>query len=793
MVLVLGLSSLACSSLFGDDDEPAAATAEPTAQAERAEPTEAVEIEETPTQPPAEPTETVEQPAPDPEPAEESQVVYFGPQFRPEEDGLQFQNFGRKRGSAVTVKQLNELLGDDICSRFDEDGSCKPNATAQILLKMINDLRQEGHCVGFTVTSYRLFQDELRAADFTPGAKTAYEIEEDKAILSRIALDAALQLLPEVNEAMVVGTPNEILAALREQDEPVDLIMRAEDGATHSVMAFGLEDSGNEPVKIMVYDSNFPGETKHLLIDPDAGSWRYSVDGLNPASDDMAWQGDEDSQTLAFIPLSAYLGQSNSLLDRTIVALTGDTDLLISTDEGQIGRWDGEDINSIPGATLIDSRGAISSKKGNYLLLPAGMALNVKYKPGKNASQAETNIRITSPGMSVAVNGVRLNQGDQAQVNVTPQKSQISYSSNSKQKPTVKYASSGQSSARTRVQGESQVLFRSVRQEEAEFEYLFTFGGATLESGESFILAIDDEERLAVSGDGIAGDEINIAMARLDGDGEQTFATNALAVDSEAGAALDFNNWSPETDLDVLVDEDGDGEPESVSTVRDEPLSALVEGSQSAEEILALIEEYGDYMDGEEIDALLAQLTDNELEGDDYGKVLAAFKEAWDLDDEDLLDFLETTDLEAQDMGEFFFELELSDDEVEDLVDELDLSDEELDALWLEWEEQEIVDELLEDWWYLGEDADYLDSYLVDMDLDGDGYADFFEELYLTEDELFDVFYDLDIGDAELFYLWYELEDEYYYLEDDYFDYYYYEFFEGDDYDEYYEYWYGSY
>jgi hypothetical protein len=793
---MLGLTSLACSTLLGDDDEPAEVTTEPTVRAETTEPSEATaEIEDTPTQRPAEPTEEapVEQVSPDPEAAEESQVVYFGPQFRPEEDGLQFQNFGRKRGSTVTIEQLNEFMGDDVCSRVDEDGACKPTATAQILLKMINDLRQEGHCVGFTVTSYRLFQDEYRADDFTPGAESTYDIEEDKAILSRIAVDAALQLLPEVNEALVAGTPNEILAALREQDEPVDLIMRSEDGASHSVMAFGLKEGGDDPVSIKVYDSNFPGETKEVWLDPDANSWRYSVDGLDPENDDMAWHGDDDSQTLAFIPLSAYLSQSNTLLDRTIVALTGDTDLLISTDEGQIGRWDGEDINTVPGALLVDSRGAISSKKGNYLLLPAGMAMNAKYKPSKNTNQAETSIRITSPSMSVAVNGVRLKRGDQAQISVRPQQSRISYSSNSKQKPTVKYTYSGQSSSRTRVEGDPQLLFRPLRQEEVESEYLFTFGDLTLESGEKFVLAIDDEERLAVSGDGIAGDSISVAMARLDGDEEQTFAASALAVASEEGAALDFNNWSPETSLEVLVDEDGDGELESVSAVRDEPLSVLVKEAQSAEEILALVGEYGDYMNDEEIEALLSQLSQNELQGDDYGKVLAAFKDAWNLDDDDVLAFLETIELRAQDLGEFFFELELSDEEVALFVDDLDLSAEETAALWSEWEQQVIVDELLEDWWYLGEDTEYLTSYLVDMDLSGDGYADFFEQLYLTEDELFDVFSDLDLGDAELFYLWYELEDEYYYLEDDYFGYYYYEYFDGDEYDEYYEYWYGSY
>ena len=800
MVLLLGLSGLACSSLFGGDDEPAgdAAVVKPAEVVDEAD--EALAPEDTPapeyvpTQPAAQATESGDPVVEETKTAEEAQISYFGPQFRPEEDGLQFQNFGRKRGSRVTIKQLYEFMGDDVCSRIDEDGACKPTATAQILLKMINDLRQEGHCVGFTVTSYRLFQDELSAADFTPGAGSTYDIEEDKAILSRIALDAALQLLPEVNEALVSGTPDEILAALREQDEPVDLIMRSEDGASHSVMAFGLEEGGDDWVRIMVYDSNFPGETKQVWLDPDANNWRYSVDGLDPETDDMAWIGDGDSQTLSFIPLPAYLSQSNTLLDRTIIALTGDTDILISTEEGQIGRWDGEDINSVPGALLVDSRGAISSRKGNYFLLPVGMAMSVKYKPGKNTSQAETSIRITSPSMSVAVNGVRLRQGDRAQISVAPEKRLISYSSNSKQKPTVKYtSSSGQSSARTRVEGIPQLLFRPLRQEEVEFEYLFTFGDITLESGESFVLAIDDEGRLALSGDGIAGDSISVAMARLDGEGEQTFAANALAVTSEYGAALDFNNWLPEAALEVLVDEDGDGESESVSAVRDEPLSVLIEGAKSAEEILVLIEEYGDYKDDEEINALWALLTENELRADDYGKVLAAFNVAWNLADEDVLAFLEATELQAQDLGEFFFELELSDEEVELLVNDLDLSTEETEALWLEWEQQVIVDELLEDWWYLGEDVEYLNSYLIDMELSGDGYADFFEQLYLTEDELFDVFSDLELGDAELFYLWYELEDEYYYLEDDYFDYYYYEFFDGDEYDEYYEYWYGSY
>lgn len=781
--LFVSLVATACSKSANDDQDvvenaaPDTAVIEPTAMVD--------EIKETLGEQAAAATISGDEAVDFQETSNEMKLTFFGPQFRPEEDGFQFRNFGRQRGVNVTASQLNELLGDRVCSRYDEEDTCKPTATAQILLSMINDLRQEGHCVGFTVASYRLFRDELDAADFTSGAETAIDIEEDRTILARIALDAVLQLLPETNEAMVSGTPAEILNALREQDEPVDLIMRSEDGASHSVMAFGLAESIDGLVRVLVYDSNFPAMTKQVEIEPSANTWRYSIDGLDPATDEMAWHGAEDGQTLSFIPLSAYLDHADSLLDRTIVALTGDTDMLISTDQGQIGRWDGEEINSIPGAILVDSRGAISSKKGNYLLLPPGTPMQARYKAGSNAGQTEASVRIASPEMSVAVSGVRLNQGDEAQITTDPQQRHMSYSNSSKQKPTVKYSvASGQTSARPRVEAGPHVLLRPARQEDPGVEYLFTFGEIALEAGQNVTLEMNEDGRLSLSGDGTAGDEISIVMAQLGEDGEQILAASAdMALPSDVSAntaELDFGNWLSETSLEVWVDEDGDGQPEAAAPVRVQTLGDLAEKSKSAEQILAAVGEYFAYMDSAEINSMLTRLAESELEADDLGRVLAASSESWNLGIDAVARLVEAKEFSPPEIAKFLFAMELSEDEAIPVVDALDLAPVELDELWVEWEHQLLVYQILQEWWFLGIDDNLLAAFLAGPNLSLKTVADFLESLRPTESQALNTLHNLDRDEDELLIIWNELEDVYYYLDNDDYEEYFHEYVEVD-------------
>ncbi|HSG16642.1 MAG TPA: hypothetical protein VLE70_10020 [Anaerolineae bacterium] len=733
--------------------------------------------EETPSQPTDEATSTS---VPEGEPSVEQRLSYFGPEFRPESDGFQFRNFGRKRGSTVLVEHLNELLGDDVCSRFDEDGTCVPTATAQMLLTMINEFREEGHCVGFNVVSYRLFTGDLAPADFSPDAGSTFDIEENKLILTRIALESAQQLLPEVNEALVAGTPSQVLEELRDQDEPVDLIMQSQEGARHSVMAFGLAERSDGLIGILVYDSNYPGETNQVLLDTAADTWRYAMADGDPETDNMAWQGDAASDSLGFIPLSAYTNPTTSLLDQTIIGLDGDTDILISTDEGQIGRWDGQEISSVPGALLVNSRGGISSRKGNYLLVPGGTAVQAKYKANNRQKQTEANIRIVSPGVSVAVDSTRLSQGEQAQISVSPQRQQVSFSSNSNQKPTVKYkVTSAPSNSRPRVELRTQQLFKPMKQETVGVEYLFTFGDLELASDENISLEFDAEERLTLAGNGIDDDTIVMAMARLDGESEQTFAADAVAMHSESGIQLDLYNWEDGESLEALYDGDDDGQRESAFELQDRPLSDLVEGAESACQINTLLGEYGPYMDDTEVSSMLTGLTEGGLEPGDLGQVLAAFRYAWKLGDDYMVDveLVEATRFTPEELAEFLFALELFEGEARSMVDRLGLTSNEQDTFWAEWQRQMTLYQLLLDWWFLGADVDSLASFLNGQDLTDD-YGDFFADLCLVEEQLFNTLRDLDLSQSQIASLYAELAGTYYYLDEDEYDYYFKEYLE---------------
>jgi len=52
------------------------------------------------------------------------------------------------------------------------------------------------------------------------------------------------------------------------------------EGAGHTVTPFAVSKSGSV-FDIAVYDSNFPQEVTHVLVDEETQTWRYDVAAIN--------------------------------------------------------------------------------------------------------------------------------------------------------------------------------------------------------------------------------------------------------------------------------------------------------------------------------------------------------------------------------------------------------------------------------------------------------------------------------------------------------------------------------
>src|SRR5690606_33844044 len=130
---------------------------------------------------------------------------------------------------------------------------------------------------------------------------------------------------------------------------------------------------------VKVYDNNYPGEARELIIDTNTDTWQYEA-SINPQVKSVLYEGDAESMTLELTPTSArlglqvcpfcYHGESAQLGKGRGVAMTtaqepqfneifldGDGHLLmVDDDERYLGYLDGQFVNQIPGARIVSPR-----------------------------------------------------------------------------------------------------------------------------------------------------------------------------------------------------------------------------------------------------------------------------------------------------------------------------------------------------------------------------------------------------------------------------------------------------
>jgi hypothetical protein len=102
----------------------------------------------------------------------------------------------------------------------------------------------------------------------------------------------------------------EILAKIEEMDargETYTIGIYKEDfSGGHAITPFGVKSVEDGLYTILVYDNNYPGEVRELLIDERDNSWAYEA-AINPQVESEIYAGNADTQTLDLTPTSARL------------------------------------------------------------------------------------------------------------------------------------------------------------------------------------------------------------------------------------------------------------------------------------------------------------------------------------------------------------------------------------------------------------------------------------------------------------------------------------------------------
>jgi hypothetical protein len=643
----------------------------------------------------------------DSEPGQERQVLFSAP-FTSQPDGFSFRNYGYGYPEGdLSILEVRELFGDAVCASIDS-GVCIPTPAAQLWIDTMNGYMSAGHCAGFTVLSYRLFSDQLDQALFTSGAATTYDVLQEVPILRAIAKDYVYQLLEEVWSRTVTGSPRHIVDELIDLAQPVDLGIFGPDNAGHSMVAYAVEQVGEDLYWIRVYDSNLPGMDTYVEVDYAGNTWRYSLNGLPPAEDPEAWSGEADSNPLLFIPLSAYdqevacpfctgegtasLGARRASLDslflpaRVYVTIDAYGDLMVTDPTGlRLGSEGDHRVTDIPGSSLIPVRGALYSPFLAASFPQPGLdsapgTFSMSFS-GPSAHAASADWRVLGQGFGFSVENLDLSLGLADQFTFVPDVHayQMSYTPGEAQMPILK-------------------MYYQVGEE----TYLVEVGDLDLLPGNRIEFIIDDTGLISISGEGWMDDGISLFIVHFSPAGIEVFATSELYLPGNTVLGVSFSMWTEGGSVDFLLDKNGDGSYETYSFPLNESPAWLLE-NLSVAEIITMLTDLAPYMSSSDTLELISHLSSGSYTPGEVGTILYAFiANGLSVDPELFASLITWLDPTAEELAELLFNLNLSEADLTALLETLDLSAEDLDILTtrldaLEVQEAEWLEELFSD------------------------------------------------------------------------------------------------
>ena len=220
---------------------------------------------------------------------------------KPDENGFSFANFG----SGATTEIFNSadlvtMFGGGACVDGITD-PCTPTAQASAWAQMVNASRASGHCEGLAVQA---------ASRFDAKATPATESLANKGDVTHGIIRAfATQFLPEVQDATeewakksLVDIVNELSTSFANKSVSYTMGLYTPTGG-HAVLPYAIQFPSPDLAVVKVYDSNWPGMERYVVIDLAAKKWYFSFSGDNPQEDECAWSG--EAGDIDITPMSA--------------------------------------------------------------------------------------------------------------------------------------------------------------------------------------------------------------------------------------------------------------------------------------------------------------------------------------------------------------------------------------------------------------------------------------------------------------------------------------------------------
>ena len=301
--------------------------------------------------------------------------------FRIKADDFSFSNWGRsaEADANVTIQTLIDLFGHSAVCIDGPSTECVMRPTTVQKLEEWNNALAGGRCEGLATLSTRFLLKLDDPTTFKPDATRVADLQRGNQLLdSTIVYWWATQFLTEVSDRAATSRTKSPLQLVD------DLIQGLANGvgytvglyfgsSGHAVTPFAVTHRGDDFI-IHVYDNNFPGVRKEIVVNGSANSWTYTAARAQPDGSSVDWTG--TMGTVELTPMSSRKGPFKCSFCSTSTTATDTVLTIASRDPAAAGYTfittrNGQRIEASPDSvvnTITGSTYAISKGLGGGLV-----------------------------------------------------------------------------------------------------------------------------------------------------------------------------------------------------------------------------------------------------------------------------------------------------------------------------------------------------------------------------------------------------------------------------------------
>ena len=282
--------------------------------------------------------------------------------FRIKADDFSFSNWGRstEADANVTIQTLIDLFGHSAVCVDGVSSECVMRPQTVQKLEEWNNALAGGRCEGLATLSTRFLLKLDDPTTFKPDATRVADLQRGNQLLdSAIVYWWATQFLTEVSDRAATSRTKSPLQLVD------DLIQGLANGvgytvglyfgsSGHAVTPFAVTNRGNDFI-IHVYDNNFPGARKEIVVNGTTNAWTYSAARAQPDGSSVDWTG--ATGTLELTPMSSRKGPFECVFCSTSPTVTDTVLTIASRDSAAAGYTfittrDGQRIEASPDSVI---------------------------------------------------------------------------------------------------------------------------------------------------------------------------------------------------------------------------------------------------------------------------------------------------------------------------------------------------------------------------------------------------------------------------------------------------------